>query len=319
MTAPGFDQVPACWVCGGTAFVAVHEAVFELSIYAQQDPELAAYSGARVTLQRCRACGFAQPAALPSLPGFFDRMYDQRWADDWIAGEHDAGYKDWIFADILAALKQRVTAGRGRALLDVGAHAGRFLRLAREAGWDGEGLELNPKTAAYAAQASGAVVHQGNIHTFTPARCYDAVTLTDVLEHVPRPLEVLARVRAFLCSGGWLAIKVPNGPSQRVKETLRARLRPSYRATLADNLVHVNHFSAASLARALTAAGFHDVTVLAAAPELPEDPARARLSPSTWLAAGRMGRLAAYHVARALPGGAASPLAFNLQAYGRRD
>jgi trans-aconitate methyltransferase len=294
-------------VCGAHAFVAVHEAIFELSLYAQQDPDLAAYSGARVTLQRCRACGFTQPAALPALPDFFDRMYDQRWADDWIAGEHEAGYKDRIFADILAGLGRRVT--RGRTLLDVGAHAGRFLRLARGAGWETEGLELNPKTAAYAAHVSGAVVHQGNIHTFTPTRCYDAVTLTDVLEHVPEPLNVLTRVRTFLCPGGWVAIKVPNGPAQRVKEALRARLRPSYRATLADNLVHVNHFSAASLARALTATGFCDVTVLAAAPELPEDPARGR--------AAHWGRLTAFHLARALPGGAASPLAFNLQAYGR--
>ena len=307
MLTPSFASVQACWVCGASAFDAVHEAIFELSLYAQQDPELAAYSGARVTLQRCRACGFAQPAALPALPNFFERLYDQRWADDWIAGEHDAGYKDRIFADILAGLGQRVT--RGHALLDVGAHAGRFLRLARGAGWESEGLELNPKTAAYAAQVSGALVHQGNIHTFTPTRCYDAVTLTDVLEHVPQPLDVLTRVRTFLCPGGWVAIKVPNGPAQRVKETLRARLRPSYRATLADNLVHVNHFSAASLARALTATGFHDVTVQAAAPELPEDPTRG--------GAAHWGRLAAFHLARTLPGGAASPLAFNLQAYGR--
>lgn len=308
MTKAAFDPVPACWICGGAALTAVHEAIFELSEYSQQDPELAAYTGARVTLQRCRTCGFAQPEALPALPGFFDRMYDQRWADYWIVQEHDAGYKDRIFADILSALGRRVHAGR--ALLDVGAHAGRFLRLARDAGWDAEGLELNPKTAAYAAQVSGAVVHQGNIHTFTPARCYNAVTLTDVLEHVPQPLEVLRRVRTFLCPDGWLSIKVPNGPAQRVKETLRARLRPSYRATLADNLVHVNHFSAASLARALNAAGFRDVRVGAAAPELDEAPAHGRAS--------HWGRLAAYHVARALPGGAASPLAFNLQAYGRR-
>jgi SAM-dependent methyltransferase len=307
--APSFDRVPSCWVCGGVAFVPVHEAIFELSIYVQQDPELAAYSGASVTLQRCRACGFAQPAALPALPRYFDRMYDQRWADDWIAGEHDAAYKDRIFADILESLAGRVS--HGRALLDVGAHAGRFLRLARAAGWQAEGLELNPKTAAYAAQRSGAPVHQGNIHTFTPRRCYDAVTLTDVLEHVPRPLDVLTRARTYLCPRGWLAIKVPNGPAQRVKETLRARLRPSYRATLADNLVHVNHFSAASLARALGAAGFRDVTVMAAAPELPGGGAAGRFSD--------LGRLSAYLVARALPGGAASPLAFNLQAYGRRD
>ena len=309
MTAPRFEAVPACWVCGAGVFAPVHQAVFELSIYAQQDPELAAYSGAGVTLQRCRGCGFAQPAALPALPNFFDRMYDQRWADDWIAGEHDGAYKDQIFTDILRALGQR--RGRGRALLDVGAHAGRFLRLARAAGWDAEGLELNPKTAAYAAQVSGAPVHQGNIHTFTPARCYDAVTLTDVLEHVPYPLDVLTRLRAFLCPGGWLSIKVPNGPSQRLKETLRARLRPSYRATLADNLVHVNHFSAASLARALAAAGFHDVTVLAAAPEVFGGSALRHLD--------RLARLAAFRVARVIPGGAASPLAFNLQAYGRRD
>ena len=248
---PPFDAVTACWVCGGGDFAPVHEALFEFSIYEQQDPELAAYTGARVMLQRCAACGFTQPAALPALPRFFDRMYDQRWADDWISGEHDAGYKDRIFSDILAALDRRVTGGR--ALLDIGAHAGRFLRLARDAGWDSEGLELNPKTAAYAAQASGAVVHQGNVHTFTPQRCYNAVTVTDVLEHVPRPLEVLTRVRSFLCAGGgWLAIKVPNGPAQRVKESLRARLRPSYRATLADNLVHVNHFSAGSLALSRT-------------------------------------------------------------------
>ena len=308
MTAP-FAPVVACWVCEGRAFTPVHEAIFELSEYTRQDPELAAYTGATVTLQRCRACGFAQPAALPALPRFFDRMYDQRWADDWIAAEHEGSYKDRIFSDILAALAQR--CGRGRTLLDVGAHAGRFLRLARAAGWQAEGLELNPKTAAYAARMSGAAVHQGNIHTFTPAICYDAVTLTDVLEHVPQPLEVLTRVRAVLCAGGWLAIKVPSGPSQRVKESLRARLRPSYRATLADNLVHVNHFSAASLGRALTRSGFQDVTVLAAAPELPGGPSGRR--PGLW------GRLAAFHVARALPGGAASPLAFNLQAYGRRD
>jgi 2-polyprenyl-3-methyl-5-hydroxy-6-metoxy-1,4-benzoquinol methylase len=304
MTA-AFEPVPACWVCGGTALTPVHEAIFELSEYRRQDPELAAYTGARVTLQRCRTCGFAQPAALPALPGYFDRMYDQRWADDWIVTEHEATYKDRIFADILDALERRT--GAGRKLLDIGAHAGRFLRLAREAGWNGEGLELNPKTAAYAAQASGAVVHQGNVHSFAPAGCYDAVTLTDVLEHVPRPLDVLARVRAFLCPGGWLAIKVPNGPAQRLKETLRARLRPSYRATIADNLVHVNHFSAAALARALTESGFTDVTVMAAAPELAEGHG-----------AGVWGRVAAFRVARALPGGAASPLAFNLQAYGRR-
>jgi 2-polyprenyl-3-methyl-5-hydroxy-6-metoxy-1,4-benzoquinol methylase len=303
--AATFLAVDACWVCGGRSFSGVHEATFDLSEYLSQDPELAAYSGSRVIIQRCSACEFAQPAALPALPRFFDRMYDQRWADDWIAHEYQAAYKDLIFNDILTELGRR-RPRRGR-LLDVGTHAGRFLRLAREDGWDGEGLELNPKTAAFAARASGARVHQGNVHTFGPDRCYDAVTLTDVLEHVPGPLEVLLRVRTFLCGGGWLALKVPNGPAQRLKESLRARLSPGYRATIADNLVHVNHFSAASLSRALERAGFCAIEVSVAAPELPDG------SADRWL------RLAAFRLARALPGGAASPLALNLQAYARRD
>ena len=304
--AAGFAAVPACWICGNTAFDGVHEAIFDLSEYARQDPELAAYTGSRVRLNRCRSCGFAQPAALPSLPNYFDRMYDQRWADDWVASEHDAPTKDRIFAEILAALRAR--SPKGRRLLDVGAHAGRFLRLAREGGWDGEGLELNPRTAAYASQASGAVVHQGNIHTFDAGGGYDAVTLTDVLEHVPRPIDVLTRVRECLRADGWVSVKVPNGDAQRIKENLRARLRPSYRPTLADNLVHVNHFSAASLARALRAAGFDRVTVHPGAPELPPG-----ISSSD-----RLVRLGAYHASRVIPFGASLPFSFNLQAYGRR-
>lgn len=305
MTA-AFVPVTACWICGGTSMDVVHEAIFDLSEYATQDPELAGYTGERVKLRRCVDCGFAQPAALPALPDYFDRMYDQRWSDDWVEAEHVASYKDRIFADILASLRSRLPAGL--TLLDIGAHAGRFLRLACRRGWNAEGLELNPKTAAYAAHASGAVVHQGNVHTFTPTRCYDAVTLTDVLEHVPDPLTVLTRVRALVCPGGWVAVKVPNGDAQRLKEHLRARLRSSYRATLADNLVHVNHFSAASLRRALAAAGFRDVDVVAAAPELPA--AASTLD--------RLTRLATFHLARAIPAGASLPIAFNLQAYGRR-
>ena len=301
-----FEPVPSCWICGGTSMDTVHEAIFDLSEYAKQDPELAAYSGERVKLQRCTDCGFAQPAALPVLPNYFDRMYDQRWSDDWVEAEHSASYKDRIFADILSSLRSRLPAGL--TLLDIGSHAGRFLRLACRRGWNAEGLELNPKTAAYASHASGAVVHQGNIHTFTPTRCYDAVTLTDVLEHVPQPLTVLTRVRSLVCPGGWIAVKVPNGEAQRVKEQLRARLRRSYRATVADNLVHVNHFSSASLRRALSAAGFRDVAVVAAAPELP-------VAASVM---DRAVRLATFQFARAIPSGASLPIAFNLQAYGRR-
>ncbi len=223
MTA-AFDPVRTCWICDGTTLVPVHELIFELSAYDTQDAELAAYTGSRLTLCRCARCGFAQPAALPALPRYFDRMYDQRWSDDWIRNEFEADYKDDIFAEILGSLAGRLGPAR-RRLLDVGAHAGRFVSLAQRAGWTAEGLELNPKTAAYAARRTGASIRQLNVHDAAVGdEAYDAITLTDVLEHIPDPVRVLMRAASLLAPDGWVAVKVPCGPSQLLKETWRGRI-----------------------------------------------------------------------------------------------
>jgi len=81
-----------------------------------------------------------------------------------------------------------------------------------------------------------------------------------------------------------------------------------HRMSLADCLVHVNHFSPRSLALALAAAGFHKISVGTGAPEvLPASGGRrARLSNAI--------RLAVYAAGR-LPGAVHTPLALNLQAY----
>lgn len=309
-THAGFTPVRACWVCGGGDLRPVHTAIFELSEYARQDPELARYTDATVELVRCAACGFGQPAALPALEDYFGRMYDQRWSAEWIETEFSTAYKDLIFRTVLAALERRVPAD-GRTLLDLGAHVGRLLKLAAERGWAAEGVELNPSTAAFAARATGLPVHRMDARALAgEGRRYGAVTLIDVLEHIPEPVAALEAARTVLAPGGWIAVKVPHGRVQLRKEELRARLRPGYRATVADNLVHVNHFGVRSLTRALERAGFTDVRVEIAAPEMVP-------APGAKMAAANAARLAVWHVGRLLPGGARSPLSLHLQAYAR--
>jgi SAM-dependent methyltransferase len=296
----GFAPVDHCWVCGGGSLAHVFDARFELSAFAEQDPLLAAYTGEPIDIRRCAACGFAQPRALPALDRYFDRLYDQQWAEYWVHAEHTAKYKDDIFADVLRALDAQVTA-RPRRLLDVGAHAGRLMSLAQRDGWYVEGIELNPRTAAQAALSTGTTVHQGNVFTVEPQACFDAVTLIDVLEHIPDPRRALLRASRWLRPGGAIAVKVPNGAAQRLKESVRAIVRPGYRPTLADNLVHVNHFTPASLRLALERSGFTGATVAAAAPEMPEG-----------RPLDRFVRRAIFTAARATPGGLHTPLALNL-------
>ena len=102
---------------------------------------------------------------------------------------------------------------------------------------------------------------------------YDVVTLTDVLEHIPEPVALLTSIARLVEPGGWIAIKVPCGASQWLKERTLAAVSPSRRISLADNLVHVNHFSPRALARALARAGFRQTTIQTAPPELlPSNP-----------------------------------------------
>jgi SAM-dependent methyltransferase len=310
-----FSLLPHCWICGGHKFDRVHEAIFDFALYREQDAGLADYTGERIWLNRCKACGFGQPELMPTLPNYFDRMYEQRWSDDWIASEFESQYKNYIFHGILDRLSRLTAELSSRRLLDVGAHVGQFVHLAQQSGWGAEGVELNPRTSAFAARKTGAPIHRVHVQELgRSGRHYDVITLTDVLEHIPDPLSVLAALQDLLVPGGWVAVKVPHGGNQRLKERWRARLFQGYRPQVADNLVHVNHFTPLSLSHGLRKTGFASICIEPGAPELvPRSECHGiaqRLS--------RGSRIVFYHVASVLPKGANSPFSMNLQAYAQK-
>ena len=308
-----------CWICGGAAMDPVFPSYLNLRYSSQFGPH-AHDDHPPYNVVRCRRCGFGQPDLMPALENYFDLLYGQPWwTPESLAAEFANPFKDAVFAAVLAGLDRRMRPGVPRTLLDVGCHVGRFLHLARQAGWEVEGAELNPLPAEYAASQTGLKVYRSPAQDLIGmGHRYGAVTLTDVLEHIPHPAPLVAQLRELLHPGGVVAIKVPHGMPQRVKERIRAARHPGREAQRDRNIgvgtsyIHVNHFSVESLRQCLERAGFREVRVVSAPPEyVPPGPTRSRGQ-----ALSSLLRLGVYHAGRLVPGGLRSPLCLNLQAFG---
>ena len=139
---------------------------------------------------------------------------------------------------------------RGARLLDVGCGSGDLMHMLRAAGWDVEGFEPDPR-AAERVRARGFTVHAD---LRLPADRYDAVVLSHVVEHVHDPLDLLVRCRRVLRPGGELSLATPN-----VESAHHAIFREHWYPL--DPPRHLVLFTARSVARLLSRAGFADVRV----------------------------------------------------------
>jgi len=104
---------------------------------------------------------------------------------------------------------------KGRSpVLDLGSGPGLLLRLLREHGEHGEGVEYLPGPAA-AARKAGHRVHRADVLAYlsrAPRGRFGAVCMSHIIEHLPprRVLEALKKVRRTLKPGGRLVILTPN-------------------------------------------------------------------------------------------------------------
>lgn len=105
---------------------------------------------------------------------------------------------------VLRIIRRHAPTG---TLLDVGCATGDFLEVARERGYDVEGIELSRWSSAI-ARARGLVVHQESLETFaaTHGARYDVITLWGVIEHFVEPAAEMRRLRELLRPGGLLVL-----------------------------------------------------------------------------------------------------------------
>jgi SAM-dependent methyltransferase len=198
------ESVPTCNFCGNSETVLVHE----LSDYFVHLPD-------RFFLRRCTRCGLMYLNPRPE-----EEELSRYYQDDYQVFVHSnerniSALRRWINRyGIRSRVRMIVKAqGKGR-LLDVGCASGVFLdEMRKRPGWEVCGLE--PGSAAETArQFFGLNVFSGFLpDAHYPSDYFDAVSLWDVLEHIPDPLGYLQEIKRILKPGGTLALRVPDAGS----------------------------------------------------------------------------------------------------------
>ena len=84
---------------------------------------------------------------------------------------------------------------------------------------------------------------------------FDVVVCADVLEHLPRPEELLARIRAWLAPGGHLFVSLPNVANVTVRAGLLLGRFPYAEKGILDR-THLRFYTRKSARRLLEEAGF---------------------------------------------------------------
>ncbi len=185
-------------------------------------------------------------------------------------GETEQGYRN--YADMRRALRPHFLRrlrrlqrelGRPGRLLDYGCADGYFLQFARAEGWNIAGVELSATMREQASQTL-AVSIAASLDDLGDDP-FDAITLWEVIEHLPKPVETLDRLRSHLAPKGVLMLSTPNAghwQAQREPDQWRGFRPPS----------HLVLFDARALNLALARAGFvrMEVSKTGPLPALPD-------------------------------------------------
>ncbi len=210
---------------------------------------------------KCRKCGLVYVNPRPELAALtelYDNYHQRDGKDEHVWGR----LMEKNFNDVALHLN-RVFPEKGK-VLDIGCGYGHFIEIMMSLGWATLGIDLSPKTLAY-ARKKGLNVAKASIDNATfPDGSFNAITAFYVLEHLANPLSTLKKVLKMLKPGGVIVIRVPCTTSiVRILSVFKVK------NNLYDIPYHLYDFSPKTISLLLKKAGFSLIKVKPGSPTLP--------------------------------------------------
>lgn len=211
-------------------------------------------------LQRCTSCGMKWHRHVLDENGLFT-LY-ANWADAEQArrfeaahapDKHDKTAQLAQMAKLVLRLRHLVGDGAGSPrLLDFGCGDGALLRVARTFGMAPIGVDMSASRSEDARREGLVILPDLDALSGSDPAPFDAIVLSQVLEHLSDPAALLDSLRARLKPGGVLFVAVPNTDGVEVP-------RDFHQFTLVQPVEHINAFTPASLRAIMARHGFTPV------------------------------------------------------------
>ena len=211
-----------------------------------------------IGIKRCTACDliYTSPRVIERHLTYWGDYGDFLAEARLILDGRSTHHRDRKYLEELRLLEEH-RPSRGR-FLDVGCNMGMLLRIARERGWEGVGVEPSPALHRIATEHLGLSVHNCLLDEVPDSEygSFDVVALSDVFEHIPEPRPFLRVVERFLKPDGLLYVKVPNASWNVLKQRMVKLLGQRPSAGIWDSYEHVAHYTEATLRKMLAAEDF---------------------------------------------------------------
>lgn len=204
--------------------------------------------------RRCSKCGLVFLASIPDEVDLKKNIYSKQ-----------SGYQSNKIIDLerekLSDNQKKIVeyiimSGRGKKVLDIGCSSGRLIYYLKKKGCDVYGIELNPVTAEIALNNKLNVFNGSLNESNLPAGSFDFVIMGDLIEHLPKPVKVINKIKEIIKKDGQLIIATPNLDCFWAGATLKASRWFSLPWSVLTPPYHIFQFSEKNLVMFMKNNGF---------------------------------------------------------------